>query len=206
MFFGRATAGIDDWLLAWSRQWTFQAEALASSTSNPPGAVDALVEGALVDLFDAYSVALRDVARASQEAFERQELTASIGFTRDPEAGHSHHGGRLALSMPIAVFGLMNTGVTGALGCEDWARELANQLMGRIKNRLLQLGTTVQIGLPVICSSAENPRPYSPSLQIYTGRTPSGAIFVTLDGMPAESELSRTPLEGIALEGDAIFF
>lgn len=165
-----------------------------------------MVQGALRDLFDGYGVPVRDVARASREAFKLQELTASIGFTRDAEASDSRQSGQLVLSMPAAAFALMNTEVTGTLACEDWARELANQLMGRIKNRLLQLGATVQIGLPVICSSSENRTPCSSSWQVYTGSTPSGTIFVTVDGMPEESQLSSTSPEGIALEGDAIFF
>jgi hypothetical protein len=206
MFFAGASGGIDDWHLACSCRRTFHAEALASPSSNPPGAVDALVQGALIDLFDAYGVPLRDVARTSRQAFKLQELTASIGFTRDAEVSDARRSGQLTLSMPAAAVALMNTQVMGALGCEDWARELANQLMGRIKNRLLQLGATVQIGLPVICSSTENLTPCSSSRQVYTGSAPSGTIFVTVDGMPEESQLSPTSLEGIALEGDAIFF
>ncbi len=35
---------------------------------------------------------------------------------------------------------------------EDWCRELNNQLMGRVKNKLLRLGCEVSTGLPVLVS------------------------------------------------------
>ncbi len=35
---------------------------------------------------------------------------------------------------------------------EDWCRELNNQLMGRVKNKLLRLGCEVSTGLPVLLS------------------------------------------------------
>lgn len=35
---------------------------------------------------------------------------------------------------------------------EDWCRELNNQLMGRVKNKLLRLGCEVDTGLPVLVS------------------------------------------------------
>ena len=171
------------------------------------GAVDALVQGALVELFQAYGVALAPMPRAApRDTVRFHEVTATIGFFRDAP-GHSKHHGRLTLSMPRALFALVKDDEIRAARPDDWARELANQLMGRIKNRLLQFGATLQIGLPASINpnSEEKPEPAS-TLRVYTGRTLRGAVLVTLDGMPDESELSYVGPEGLALEGDVILF
>jgi hypothetical protein len=169
-----------------------------------PGAIDALVQAALVELFDAYGVALDPTPCTAPVKFH--EVAAAIGFTRAAADGDSCPDGWLTLSMPSSVFTLVKDDAACSSGRDDWAKELTNQLMGRIKNRLLQLGATVQIGLPVICSTSEHSPHTSTTSLTYMGATMGGDVLVTLEGMPEESELSGVAPEGVALEGDAIFF
>ena len=108
--------------------------------------------------------------------------------------------------MPREVFVLLDARAGGAPR-DEWSRELANQLIGRIKNRLLQFGATLQIGLPATSDAdAEGRRERSPTLRVYTGRTVRGNVLVTLEGMPEESELTYVGAEGLAAEGDVILF
>lgn len=109
--------------------------------------------------------------------------------------------------MPREVFVLLSAEPDGGAPRDEWARELTNQLMGRIKNRLLQFGATLQIGLPSTAdSNAESQLERSSTLRVYTGRTLRGNVLLTLEGMPDESDLSYVGPEGLALEGDAILF
>jgi hypothetical protein len=109
--------------------------------------------------------------------------------------------------MPSALFALVKDDEIRAARPDDWARELVNQLMGRIKNRFLQFGATLQIGLPAsINPNAEENPEHSSTLRVYTARTLRGDVLLTVDGMPEESELSYVGPEGLALEGDVILF
>jgi hypothetical protein len=143
---------------------------------------------------------------APRDTLRFHDVSATIGFFRDAP-GHSKHHGRLTISMPSAVFALVRDDEIRAARPDDWGRELVNQLMGRIKNRLLQFGATLQIGLPAsINPNAEEKPEHSSTLRVYTGRTLRGNVLLMLDGMPDESELSYVGPEGLALEGDVILF
>lgn len=71
---------------------------------------------------------------------------AFIGFTGDHLRGH------LTILAPVGIVARshpLNASITmddDAI-C-DWARELANQLLGRMKNRLLELGIVLLISMP----------------------------------------------------------
>src|SRR5258707_10859996 len=116
------------------------------------GAIDALIQGALVELFQIYGVALAPSApNSSRSTAKGDEVCAAIGFTRAPVDHGASQPGRLALAMPTAVFALLKGYDPRSARRDDWAREFTNQLMGRIKNRLLPFGPTLRIGLP--CST-----------------------------------------------------
>jgi hypothetical protein len=175
-----------------------------SSTAKPQrGAIDSLVQAALVELFQAYGIA---VAPLPKSARERQptlpDVSAMIGFVSE-----SRRSGRLTLSMPSAVLGLMKGDVQG-FRQGDWARELTNQLMGRIKNRMLQFSIRLQAGLPSNLESKllESQLQSSTTMHAYAGRTLRGEIVVTLEGMPNEAELTYVGPGRLASEGDTILF
>jgi hypothetical protein len=181
---------------------------LPASSAGVRGAIDAIVQGALVELFHAYGVALAPNPRATPRGpLQFFEVTATIGFVPESRRRTSTQTGRLALSMPREVFVLLNPEPGGAAPHDEWARELTNQLMGRIKNRLLQFSATLQIGLPSTSDAAtESQRERSATLRVYVGRTVRGNVLLTLEGMPEEAELSYVGPEGLALEGEAILF
>jgi hypothetical protein len=167
------------------------------------GAIDALVQGALVELFQAYGVAMAPLPRSAlHRAPNGAELCAAISFSYP----RSRAPGRLVLVVPTAVLGLLREVQLHGTQ-EDWLKELANQLLGRIKNRLLQFSVSLTIGLPTTHEAAEvKVDSSSPLVRIYLGRTLKGHVVATLEGLPPESELVYVGPSAAASEGETILF
>lgn len=167
------------------------------------GAIDALVQGALVDLFQAYDVAIAPLPRSSLARLPAiPEVSAGIAFTRARAPS-----GRLTLSLPAAVLELTRWGNGGNLKT-DWARELANQLMGRVKNRLLPFNVRVDVGQLFSLDSKLliTQLQRASSTRVYAGRTLRGEVVVTLDGMPDEAELTYVGAAVVPAEGEMLLF
>lgn len=179
----------------------------ASPATDVRGAIDDIAEDTLRELLEAYDVALTPFpASSAGGVLHFYDVTATIDFVRETPSS-SHQTGRLVLSMPRDVFLLLSPEPNRASLRDDWAPELANQLMGRIKNRLLQFGSTLQIGIPATSDAdAESRRERAATHRVYTGRTVRGDVLLTLEGLPEESELAHVGPEGLALEGELILF
>jgi hypothetical protein len=123
---------------------------------------DSLIQASLVDLFKAYGVALAPMPRSAFTVPTAAEVSVAAAFRSG--AGVA---GRLTLSLPAALLEHMKGDEVTSVRM-DWARELASQLVGRIKNRLLPFG----------------------SQRVYLGRTLRGLVVVTVQGLPDDSALS----------------
>lgn len=176
-------------------------------SSRPPstgvrGTLDSLVQGSLVDLFAAYSVAVAPLPRQTRQLVATlPDISAAVGFTREAEQG------RLTLSLPARVLELMPPATDRGLA-SDWARELANQLIGRIKNRLLPFNTRLEVGVSLNVDSNKLTRQLESlaSLRIYRGRTLRGEVIVTVQGLPEESQMVYVGQAAVRSEGDMILF
>jgi hypothetical protein len=172
------------------------------------GAIDSLVQSSLVQLFSAYGIAVAPQPRVPlHRALPLPEVSAAVIFTRRDRAVHP---GRLTLSLPPTLLEQMIRGAGSALK-NDWARELTNQLAGRVKNRLLQFGIRLEMGISLMVDS----KSLAPQLQLmaeapgtrtYAGRTLRGDLVVTMTGAPDESELRYVGPSTVASEGDTILF
>jgi hypothetical protein len=174
-----------------------------SRTSRPPSfpepksgvrvSIDSLVHVSLVDLFKAYGVAFAPMPR-SAVAPPTPEVAVAAAFRTG--AGVA---GRLTLSLPAALLEHMKGDEVTSVRM-DWARELANQLLGRIKNRLLPFGVRVEIGLLTLLDPklVQHHRQDPSAQRVYLGRTLRGLVLVTLQGLPADSELSYVGAVGAA--------
>ncbi len=94
---------------------------------------------------------------------------------------------------------------------EDWCRELNNQLVGRVKNRLLNYGITVTLGLPVFLQGTGVRAVATPDLTLsqYTVQTSSGNISLALSTLLAEDLQfveQEGPNEEVLLEGAVSLF
>jgi len=103
-----------------------------------------------------------------------------VAFSRGP----SEQAGRLTLSVPSALLEQMRGPDGAAVNTLDWARELGNQLMGRVKNRLLSFDLRLTIGALTALDSPtlERQLQNGSSLRIYCARSLRGNIVVTLYG------------------------
>lgn len=176
-----------------------------SPASGVRGAIDSLVQSSLVQLFGAYNVAVAPLPRLPQHHLPQMlDISAAVGLSRRGGAP-----GRLTLSAPSELLQGMGRGPIGGralLG--DWARELANQLAGRIKNRMLQFNVRLDLGTSHIVDSKAlaSQLALSPSVRMYPGRTLRGEVLVSLTGLPDESELTYVGPANVASEGAVILF
>lgn len=171
---------------------------------NVRGTADGLVQGALVDLFAAYGVAAAPQPRlAPQRVRVLPELSAAVGFTRQSAGGQA---GKLTLSLPTAVVESMRPEATGALKV-DWVRELANQLMGRLKNRLLPFSVRLMVSVSTSADRTQVERQLiAPGVRVYAARMLRGEVLVTVEGLPEDAELSYVSPTIHLGEGDTILF
>ena len=182
----------------------------AGPTSAQRGLMDTIVQGSLVDLFQSCGVAVapQPRGRSNFAQLEIPEISAAINFTLVQTAGTPPTQGRLTLSLPEALFGIMKTESVRRPQQFDWVRELTNQLAARIKHRLLPLCTAMQPLLPSMLTreALEGLRIRFPTMRIYLGRTLRGDVLVTLDGNIDESRLNYTGPVDLGTAGDVIVF
>ena len=170
------------------------------SKSGARVSIDSLVQASLVDLFNAYGVAFAPLPRSSVSASMSVEVSAAAAFR---SAGGPS--GRLTLSLPAALLEHMKRDEATSVRL-DWARELANQLLGRVKNRLLPFGVRLEVGLLTLL----DPKQLQHQLQdpsaprIYVGRTLRGLVLVTAQGLPEDSTLAYVGAAGVS-EGSLLW-
>jgi hypothetical protein len=156
---------------------------------------DFLVQSSLVGLFAAYEVAVAPLAGSSQP--EAQDISVAMPF----QCSSHTVPGRLTLSMPRPLLDTMKSSETKYVKL-DWARELANQLGGRIKNRLLPFGVRLDIGTASLMDSRQVRLEIAAQAveSVYPAMTRSGRLLVTLEGLPRDLDAtnvgSPTPSEG----------
>jgi hypothetical protein len=139
----------------------FMGEQTHDTVSSMPGLVDELVsitsetailvEGLVMDatraLFETYGVKLELDGRAITKTLPSVDLISTIGFS-SPNLN-----GSLLLAIPNVV--LQQTLPTPGADLADWSGELANQLLGRLKNKLTHYEVLINLALPVVVSGDE---------------------------------------------------
>lgn len=162
-----------------------------------------MIQGSTVDLFQASGVAVapmpvsqRDVARARADALMSQIPFSAAGMQ-----------GTLGLLVPRDVFELVKQDPARPFSGLDWVQENANQLLGRLKSRLLPFQVTLRLGLPQLLSEqALRALTYKNLLGVYRFRTLRGEVSVTLNGTLDYSRLEYRGVTGAVNEGDIIVF
>jgi hypothetical protein len=170
---------------------------LSEPKSAPRVAIESLVQACLVDLFNAYEVAFAPLPNWSLASYAVPEASVSETF-RTADGGS----GRLTLSLPTDLLEHM-LGADSTSVRMDWARELANQLVGRIKNRLLSFGVRLELGLPTVLDTRTLVHQLQDlsGLRVYVGRTRHGLVLITVHGLPADHALSYVGTSANAAEG-----
>ena len=164
--------------------------------------IDTLVRGAIVDLFHASSIAVAPIVKE----YRPRDLTLPdiAAFIEFQAPGFS---GTLYLCCPAALVpsdGNANRKATA----EDWVRELTNQLIGRIKTRLLQSKLDLKAGLPKTGNTELIQRHFAhvANARLYEFRTLRGPVALLIEGTLRESVVNYSGSASNAAEGDIILF
>ena len=161
-----------------------------------------IIQSTTVELFQAYALA---VAPVSTEV-GTPKLDNYVGG-----AGGLYGAGlnaTLSLLVPKDVYSLIKVEGLGLYNVLDWTRELTNQLLGRVKNRLSKYQPNIRTDLP---SAAEGrgleirQARLKPFITL-TFRTIRGEIWVVLAGSIDYTKLAYSGAIGVAGEGEMILF
>jgi Chemotaxis phosphatase CheX len=89
----------------------------------------------------------------------------------------------------------------------DWIAELANQMIGRIKNRLMALGTVIYYSTPIILRGEHlAPLEHQPRPQLFHANGGIVSVWFDVDAGP-DFTLALNPVDGVALrEGETLLF
>jgi len=137
-----------------------------------------IVQTTTIELFSSYGIAAAPIRAAIPPAASTDEYAALIPFR------YSGLNGTLSVLTDVKTLTRMRQNLLNSRALADWTRELANQLMGRIKNRLARYNVMLEVGIP---NSANRQllAQYSAGKQTnieYQFRTLGGWIRVVLAG------------------------
>lgn len=178
----------------------------AASQAAARTAIDTILQSSAVELFHSQGVAVAPLRPAPLGT--QQRFYDWVGLIHFEAANLS---GVLTVSVPMAIWSSRETTVSAPSDAEtlaDWHRELANQLMGRIKNRLLKFQLVMRPRLPSALSGAalELHRKRSASEVLYRFRALRGDILVVVDAPLERAILAYAGDAQIAREGELILF
>jgi hypothetical protein len=166
--------------------------------------LETMIQSSTVDLFHSAGIALAPVptSRFDQGSVSSQPLMAMINF------GGNGASGTLGLLVPTAVFELVEQNPARPFTDVAWVQDSVNQLLGRVKARLLQYKLTLQMGLPMSMDDKglRHLTAQGMILAAFRFRTLRGEISVTLSGKIDYSKLNYSSDVTHAVEGDIVIF
>lgn len=167
-----------------------------------PTAIDTIIQSSTVELLHSYGLSIAPRGRsATRRHTAEHEAVGIISFDGGSVAG------RLTLSIPRPVFVAPSSVHTENTTLPDWTRELTNQLMGRIKNRLMQFQLKLRTHIPTVLSGAALMLQKAPPTEIwYTFAALRGEIIVTVDASLAQAVLEYSNASVVVAEGELILF
>lgn len=134
-------------------------------------AIQALAGQACVELLQAYDV---KVTPASEGWAESDEVMFSgvMGFVGDSVRG---------TCLLAAAQGTVEAAAPKNAGARDWVGELANQLVGRLKAKLMARGATIALSTPVVLRGVKlSPLPRT-DVEPVVYQSPAGKVLVWLE-------------------------
>jgi hypothetical protein len=161
--------------------------------------VGTLAGAACVELFDAYGVRLVDAPGGSWEHSDEAVLSGSMGFV-----GPRLRGTCLLASSEGPLIASCPAGGRP----KDWIGELTNQLVGRLKTKLLARGVEVFLSTPIVLTGARI-RPVPRGLLTPTVLAcAEGHVLVWLEAESGQdlTLVSEHPSPNPGSEGDIFIF
>jgi hypothetical protein len=162
-----------------------------------------IVHSSAVELFQVYEIAVAPVVAA--KALPRdldQQLSATATFSSPAMTGN------LAIFVPHELAAIAKQPGQRSFEPRDWTRELCNQLLGRMKNRLHGCDIDLRTGLPMSVTGTllERHRAGKSPEAIFGFRTLRGEVTVTLTGSIDYARIHHTGKNTSAREGEVILF
>ena len=165
--------------------------------------LETMIQSSTVDLFHAAGIAVAPLpsTRVDPSTVTSRALMSTINFNGNGMSG------TLGMLVPAGVFELVKQDPLRPFTGASWVQDSVNQLLGRIKARLLQFQVTLQMGLPMkLDESGLRQLVKSGIIATYRFRTLRGEIAVTLSGKVDYSKLNYSNQTSFASEGDIIIF
>mgnify|MGYP007039573838 CR=1 FL=1 len=114
-----------------------------------PTSVDIIIQSSMVELFGTHGLSIAPRQRRQVHNYVPDgDVFGMIGFDGVKVGGH------LLLAVPLHVFKAAASGRAKNTTFGDWTRELTNQVMGLIKNRLVQFQVLLRTHVPTVISRA----------------------------------------------------
>jgi hypothetical protein len=160
--------------------------------------IAAIVQQACIDLFSHYAVSIGPEVVAGRPNKDIA-LCGVIGFTGTDMRGS------LMLACSLEPLQLAHAGGEGSL--RDWLAELTNQLLGRVKNRLMTMGAEFHCSTPVVIGG-ERIAPISSQPLGYLFTVDGGVVSVWFDAI-LRPGLTLSPVADgapVGLEGETFLF
>lgn len=185
-----------------------------ATTTDVRTTLDDVVSKATIALFEGAGVTLAKMqAPGSQPT--RATIAGLVGFTSDAMRGTLMIASTFAVfaeARPAEVRGevLSEQVARDWLYLRDWAAELANQLVGRVKNKLFGLGVNLRIATPTALSGGALAvaTPKSNRTKPLVFSHPAGEVWVWWDAI-IDPDLELRPREDDSQavgEGDVLLF
>jgi hypothetical protein len=165
--------------------------------------LDTMIQSSTVDLFHTLGIAVAPLpsTRADPASITTRALMSVISFNGAGMAGS------LGMLVPTGVFELVKQDPVRPFTGPAWVQDSVNQLLGRIKARLLQFQVTIQMGLPLALDEKGLKQIITQGiLATYRFRTLRGEIAITLSGKIDFGKLNYSNQTTFANEGDIIIF
>jgi hypothetical protein len=161
--------------------------------------IERCVSESCLGLFQDYSLPL---ARVKEGALRDAELLfcGVVGFTGDQMRG--------TLLLATSKEPLGRTTPTSDSSLREWIAELSNQLLGRIKNKLLAHGVNLHLSTPVVLRGQHIAPLSRAELVPYAFACDGGYVCVWLDAEVTNGvDLTKVSgTEGVIAEGSTTFF
>jgi hypothetical protein len=162
-----------------------------------------MIQGSTVDLFQTWCIAVAPAPTSRRDMTDVtcRALMGQIQFSAPAMQG------TLGLLVPKDVFELVRQDPSRPFSGVDWVQENVNQLLGRLKSRLLPFQVTLRLGLPqLLTEQALQSSVAKGPLGVYRFRTLRGEVTVILNGKVDYSKLEYSGVAASLTEGDIIVF
>lgn len=163
--------------------------------------IDSVVSESCISLFQDYSLPLERSPRLPNENDAKLLYCGVLGFSGEQMRG--------TLLLATSREPLGRTSPTSDSSFREWIAELANQLLGRIKNKLIPRGVTLHLSTPIVLRGEHlAPIPRDASIVPYAFTCEGGYVVVWFDAeLKTGLDLSAVDANAeLISEGESMLF